>query len=125
MRTMDGIEITYEMTYDLLESLKPRFRDGSTPLNTIEYCQDILSDVRLDYYPDVELLRSNTVVFNYECNKELDTADHLALKITSYGFDYDDTVISYFYIKGDKTESKSNVSWNDAVNVVKNWHSIN
>ena len=121
MKTMGGIEITYEMTYNLLESLKPRFRDGSTVLNTISYCQDVLSDGRLNYYPDVELLRNNSILFDYE----LDSTNHLALRIDSYGFDYEDNVISYFYIKGDKTESKSNVSWNDVVDVVNTWHAIN
>ena len=124
MKTMDGIEITYEMTYNLLESLKPKFREGSTPLNTITYCQDAISDARLDYYPDVELSRSNAILFNYECCKEPNSVDHLAIKIGEFGFDFDDRIVSYFYIKGNKTESKSNVSWNDAVKIVKSWHSM-
>lgn len=109
------------MTYDLLESLKPLFREGSTPLNIISYCQDVISDIRLDYYSDVELSRNNSIVFNYECCKEPYSTDHLVIKIDEYGFDFDDRVISYFYIKGNKSESKSksNVSWNDAVKIVK------
>lgn len=124
MKNLDVIEITYEMTYDLLESLKTLFKEGSTTLNTISYCQDAISDERLDYYPDIELTRSNSIVFNYEYCKDPENVDHLSIKINSYGFDFDDKVISYFYIKGNKTESKSNISWNDAVKIIKSWHSM-
>jgi hypothetical protein len=124
MKTLDGSKITYEMTYNLLESLKPLFREGSTPLNTILYCQDAISDIRLSHYPDIELLKNNSIVFNYECNKNGNSIDHLAIKIGEYGIDFNDKIISYLYIKGNKSEFKSNVSWNDAVQIIKYWHSM-
>lgn len=124
MKTLDGVEITYEMSYNLLESLRPLFRDGAIELNTISYCQDIISDCRLDYYPDIELLRNNSIRFIYDDYSNSKVNDHLSIYIKSYGFDYEDRVLSYYYIKGDKTESKMNMSWNDAVGIVNLWHSM-
>ena len=123
MKTLRGMEITYEHSLSVLESFKESISDGNEFSIVIEYCEDLIDDYRLDYYPTIEKSSDNRITFNYEDYEDSEhICDHLFIKINTYGFNYDDKVLSYFCIKGEETHSKENVSWNEIVSVIDNWH---
>jgi len=123
MKTLSGMEITYEHSFNVLESLKKSFHDGDEFVNVIEYCEDLISDYRLNNYPNIETSADNHITFNYEDYDNAEAmCDHLVIKIKNYGFNYDDKVLSYFYIKGEETHSKGDASWNEVLDVIRKWN---
>lgn len=123
MNTLNGMEITYEHSFALLEAIKESFHEGDEIISLFDYCEQLLSDSRLDVYPDIELSGCNVVIFNYEnYDDELPSYNHLVIKIKTYGLDYDDKILSYYYIKDDITDSNKNVSWNEVLKIIEKWH---
>jgi len=122
MKTINGIEITYEHSFDALESIKKSYHEGEEILTMIDYCQDLLADARLVAYPDIQM-SANSVLFNYEDYDNDSDCSHLVIKINTYGFNYDDKILSYLCIKGEKTQSNQEASWNEIVDIIQSWNS--
>lgn len=121
MKTINNKEITYKTSLNLLESMKTSYNEGEEILTMIDYCEDLLSDDRLKIYPSIEISRRNAVIFNYENFNGDFQCNHLVIKINTYGFDYDDKILSYFCINGSDTSSKENVSWNEIIHIIDGW----
>jgi len=115
------MEITYEHSFNLLESMKSDFDEGEEIITIIDFCEDLLSDSRLTGYPLIEINQHNSVIFNYENYDKKSLCNHLVIKIKSYGFGYDDKILSYFCINGNETSSAHQVSWNEIVGVINKW----
>lgn len=122
MKTLNGIEITHEHSFNLLEGIKDSFHDGDEILSLIDYCEELLADERLDVYPDIEMNGNNIVTFNYENYSDDLICNHLLIKVNTYGVCYTDKVLSYYYIKDDDIFCKEKVSWNVVLEVIKRWH---
>lgn len=121
MKTINGIEITYEHSFNALESIKKSFHEGEEILTIIDYCQDLLADSRLSTYPDIQI-SANTILFNYENYEDISDVSHLVIKINTYGFNDDDKILSYFYINGEHTQSNATASWEEALDVIRSWN---
>lgn len=106
--------ITYEDAYNRLESYR-----NIKNYNIIDYCQDILSDIRLKKFPDIDINHGDKITFNY--NDYL--GNELIIMIENDGSDYSDKVLSYYYIKNDDIKSKSKVNWNSVIKVINNFNS--
>lgn len=115
------MEITYERSFDLLESMKSAFHEGEEIITMIEYCQDLLADTRLTAYPSIEIHQHNSVIFNYENYDDKSLCNHLVIKIGTYGIGYDDKILSYFCITGNDTSSAEHVSWNEVIDIIDKW----
>lgn len=121
MKTLNDKNITYEDSLNSLESIKKLYHEGEEMVTILDYCGDLLSDCRLKEYPSIEIDRRNSIIFNYENFKGDFVCNHLVIKITTYGFDYDDKILSYFCINGNETSSKENVSWNEIIDIIGKW----
>lgn len=123
MKTLNGTEITYDHVFNLLEAMKDSFHAGDEIISLLDYCKDLLSDSRLNIYPDIELHNCNKITFNYEnYNDILGLYNHLVITINTYGINYNDKILSYYYIKGNNTNSDNNISWNDVLKIIKDWY---
>jgi len=122
MKKLDGTDITYESSFQALESIKNSFHEGEEIITIIEFCQDMLSDPRLNVYPSIEVSQHNAIIFNYENYENDFLCNHLVIKINDYGFNFDDKVLSYFCIKGVETQSNARISWNEVVHIIRGWN---
>ena len=99
MNTLNGMEITYEHSFELLEAIKESFHEGDEIISLFDYCELLLSDDRLDVYPDIEVSGGNAVIFNYEnYDEESPSYNHLVIKLETYGLDCDDEILGRYRI---------------------------
>ncbi len=124
MKTLNGMEITYEHSFNLLEGMKEYFHEGDEILSLIDYCEELLADCRLNVYPDIEMSGSDVVTFNYENYNDNLICNHLLIKINTYSVGYADNILSYYYIKDDDIFCKEKVSWDTVLTIIKKWHKV-
>lgn len=113
---MEENGITYDYCFNVLESLKDSYHEGEEMITMIDFCHELISHPKLKVYPYIEI-HQHTILFNYE-----NSMNHLVIKIESYGFNYDDKILSYFWVKGEQTQTNDAASWNQVLDVIWNWY---
>lgn len=105
----------YVEIYNRLEEMKI---DHPNNISLIEFCQQCLTDDKLEYLPNEVSIHRGKVMFDYE----EDNGDHLMVAFNEELASFESKGIEYYSFKKNSMLSNSQVSWNDMLKLINEWH---
>lgn len=109
----------YNKVYNIIENMKKDYERNDFLLNKLDFCQEIISDERIPYRPNITI-EHNNVVLDYTLNEDAE-CDHVAIIIRNAGLGFSDKVLSYIFCKKDEFKTSSLSSWDEAVDIINDF----
>lgn len=106
----------YIKLFNQLESMKTVYEKD---VSLLDFCQQCLSDSRLEYLPSEISVYHGKVMFNYE---EGSVVNHLMITFDEELCTFESKGIDYYSLKSDSIISGTNLSWAEMCDLINEWH---